>query len=270
ETRLGRAFSLHTFGGLAGFAVAPPLMLVLASLFDWRAALVIVGAVGIATGIVLVLFRALLRDDAERRKTAGMQALRQLLTRPLILMFLFTTFSSATSAGIYNFSIAAFVDIYGVELALASSSLTIFVVMTAAGVLPGGMLADKAGRHDLVLVVCTVIVIACILLAGWGALPFWLALGALGLAGLARGIVNASRDLMVRHIAGGASVGTAFAFVTTGFLLGQAIAPPIYGYLIDQGSPQFVFWASAAFSLISIGTVFASRTRYFRDKGVSG
>ena len=69
----------------------------------------------------------------------------------------------------------------------------------------------------------------------------------------------------MRHLAGAHSVGTAFAFVTTGFLIGQAIAPPIYGYLIDHGSPENVFWASAAFSLISIGTVFASRTRLFRD-----
>ncbi len=261
EQRLGRAFSLHTFGGLAGFAVAPPLMLLLASLFDWRTALVIIGGVGIATGVVLMLCASLLHDDAARKKKSGMGALRQLLSRPLILMFLFTSLSSAASAGIYNFSIAAFVDIYGVDLALASSGLTVFLVMSAAGVLPGGILSDRTTRHDLVLVVCTVISIAGILIAGAGAVPFWFALGGLAFAGFARGIVNASRDLMVRHIAAGASVGTAFAFVTTGFMVGQSAAPVFYGWLMDMGLPHAVFWAGAGFSVLAIGTVFLSRER---------
>jgi MFS family permease len=76
-----------------------------------------------------------------------------------------------------------------------------------------------------------------------------------------RGVVNASRDLMVRHMTGGASVGTAFAFVTTGFMVGQSAAPVFYGWLMDIGRPQAVFWTAAGFSALAIATVFLSRER---------
>ena len=38
--RIGRAFSIHTFSGLLGAAIAPPLVVALAAAFDWRTALV--------------------------------------------------------------------------------------------------------------------------------------------------------------------------------------------------------------------------------------
>ena len=36
KRRMGRAFSIHTFGGYAGFAVAPPVIVALAAVFGWR------------------------------------------------------------------------------------------------------------------------------------------------------------------------------------------------------------------------------------------
>ena len=47
EKRLGRAFSIHAFGGSVGLAVAPFITLTLAAWFNWRSALIIVGSVGI-------------------------------------------------------------------------------------------------------------------------------------------------------------------------------------------------------------------------------
>lgn len=41
--RVGQAFSIHTFTGNLGWVVAPGVMLSLTALYDWRAALVIVG-----------------------------------------------------------------------------------------------------------------------------------------------------------------------------------------------------------------------------------
>jgi hypothetical protein len=67
--------------------------------------------------------------------------------------------------------------------------------------------------------------------------------------------VNAARDVSVRHSAGGHSVGTVFAFVSSGFLFGGALTLPIYGFLLDLGSPQIVFWTSAVFSIGSVTTV---------------
>ena len=51
--RIGRAFSFHTFSGVLGGAIGPGLVLALASLWDWRAALMICGAAGAVGGAVL-------------------------------------------------------------------------------------------------------------------------------------------------------------------------------------------------------------------------
>ena len=48
KSRIGRAYSLHSLSGTAGFAVAPLVMLGLATLWNWRIALFIIGTIGIA------------------------------------------------------------------------------------------------------------------------------------------------------------------------------------------------------------------------------
>ena len=95
--------------------------------------------------------------------------------------------------------------------------------------------------------------------AGLGLLPFWAVIAVLALAGLMRGLVNSARDISVRHVASSHSVGTVFAFVTTGFLVGQAFSPPLYGMLLDLGSPSIIFWVSGAFYAIGVGTIFLNR-----------
>jgi MFS family permease len=90
-------------------------------------------------------------------------------------------------------------------------------------------------------------------------MPFWVVIGVVGIAGALRGLVNASRDISVRNAATDVSVGTLFAFVTTGYSGGQIVGPALYGWLMDTGHPQLVFWVSAAFSFIAIGTMMINR-----------
>ena len=90
-------------------------------------------------------------------------------------------------------------------------------------------------------------------------LPFWLVIGTLALAGFMRGLVNPARDVLVRRAAPPGAIGAAFGFITTGFTVGQAIAPPIYGWLMDIGSPNMLYWLASGFTLIAIPLVFASR-----------
>jgi MFS family permease len=54
-------------------------------------------------------------------------------------------------------------------------------------------------------------------------------------------------------------VGTLFGFVTMGYSGGQILGPALYGWLLDSGHPQLVFWASAAFSTLAICTMATGR-----------
>jgi MFS family permease len=266
KSRIGRAFSLHSLSGTAGFAVAPLIMLGLATVWDWRIALFIVGAAGIAAAVMMMIQRKTILDVVPRattepnrnRKTTGWRAL---MTRPMIMFFLFYAFLAGAGSGLNTFTVTAMIAIYDIELSSATATLTSFLVMSGVGVLLGGFVADRVKRHDFVLMAAYGVAAACLMLVASRFLPFWLVIGTFAMAGFMRGLVNPARDILVRRAAPPGAVGSAFGFITTGFTVGQAFAPPVYGWLMDIGSPTTLFWLASAFTLIAIPLVFASRER---------
>src|SRR5690606_19930682 len=55
SARVGKAFSIHTFSGFLGGAIAPPVLLVVASIAGLSGALIFAGAVGLAAAAALAL-----------------------------------------------------------------------------------------------------------------------------------------------------------------------------------------------------------------------
>ena len=264
KSRIGRAFSLHSLSGTVGFAVAPLVMLGLATLWNWRIALFIIGAAGIGAAIMLTVQRKAIQDMAPGKATEPNREpkasnWRALMTRPMIVFFIFYAFLAGAGSGLNTFTVTALIAIYGVDLSSANATLTTFLAMAATGVLLGGFLADRVNRHDLALMAAYGVAAACLMLVASEILPFWLVIGTLALTGFMRGLVNPARDVLVRKAAPPGAIGAAFGFITTGFTVGQAIAPPIYGWLMDVGSPTMLYWLASGFTLIAIPLVFASR-----------
>ena len=72
--RMGRAFAIHTFGGYAGFALAPPVIVGLTAAFGWRLALLLCGLAGLIVAALMLANSAVLR--AGDAGAAGRQAAR--------------------------------------------------------------------------------------------------------------------------------------------------------------------------------------------------
>ena len=262
--RLGRALSVHTLGGNLGFVVAPLIMVMLAAVFDWRMATMIIGAVGVLLALVMMGLSEVLGDSGKTKDRAR-DSWKTLVTSPkIMLLFLFYALSSAANCGMVYFSVVAFTGVYSILPAVAATALTAYQVMSMMAVLPGGWLADRVKNTELLLCVCFLVSGVLIVIAGLGLTPFWIVIGLVGAAGALRGLVNASRDVSVRHAATDVSVGTLFGFVTTGYSGGQILGPPLYGWLLDIGHPQLVFWGSAAFSTLAIATM--ATTTIWRPK----
>lgn len=260
--RLGMAFGIHTFGGSAGFAVAPAVMVGLAALGDWRGAMLAVGLTGVGLAAAVQLSGRLFGAGGQpvKARPAAGGVWRTLLTSRPILMFLVFNFGfAAANSGVSQFGVAALTEGYGLSLAAANTALTLYLGGSLVATLPGGWLADRTTRHNLILIVCFGVSSLFIAAIGLGSLPFAIIAGALLAGGALRGLSMSARDVLVRRAAGDVPVGTVFAFVTTGFSVGGAIAPVIYGLLVEWGSPQAVFWASAGFGLICVATVVPER-----------
>ena len=74
----------------------------------------------------------------------------------------------------------------------------------------------------------------------------------MSLTGLLNGIIMPSRDLIVRAVTPAGSFGLVFGFVSTGFAVSAVIAPPLYGWLMDQGQPLAIFLCAAGFTALAL------------------
>jgi FSR family fosmidomycin resistance protein-like MFS transporter len=265
ERRMGRAFSAHNFSGQLGTGIAPALMIFLANSYGWRVALMVAGVFGLVVMLGLATQWNALHDDAMPKKkakgtvTSGWAeariGLRILLSKEMAIFFLFFAMLSMTSSGMQSFAVAALVDLHATPVATASAALTGYLLCSAFGVLVGGELADRTKRHDIVAAI--VFVVTAIITAAIAALDFSAAvLMMLMLAmGFGQGIIRPARDMMLRAAAPRGSVGKVFAYVSAGISGGSALAPIPFGYLLDHGRPDWVFYLLSIFMLVSLVTV---------------
>ena len=244
QERMGRAFSLHTAAGYAGFAAAPAAAIGLEALFGWRGALVAIGALSLPAVIALAAFARALRSagglHGERRSAVGV-----LTARPILLLFAFMTLLAMGGSGVQTFLVTVLPKIHGVTLAAAAAALTAWLVGSTAGTLAGGWIADRTVRH--VMTVALMLVGSAVLVAALGVMPMGplAAVATAGVAGAMLGVLMPARDMLVRAAAPPGTVGQVFGFVSSGLPLGQAIVPAPLGALVDSGRPGMTLVASA-------------------------
>jgi MFS family permease len=252
ETRMGRAFSIHTFAGFLGGAVAPATMAALVSVVGGHGALIAAGAIGPLVAL-LVLSIGIPDASASDRKTGGADAPRQsVITPALIVLTIFFLLLSLSNAGISNFGVVALMSGYGETFSAANLALTAYLGASAAGVLAGGFLADHTERHGQVAAACFAVNAAILLVVAAVDLAQLLLIGAMGLAGFLSGVIAPSRDMMVRNAAPPGAAGRAFGIVSTGFNIGGIISPLLFGWIMDQNLPHWVFGVSVAFMVLTL------------------
>jgi len=257
--RIGQAFSVHTFAGMLGSAVAPPSLLVMQSLWGWRGAFVGAGVIGFAVAALLMAVRdhAEFKPSAAARDkdTAAPLGWRILLAPAILLNLVFFVLLALISGGTYNFSVVAFGALFGTPVTVANAALTGNLLLSAIGVLIGGLLVGRTTRHGLVAALGLAGIALFTLLVAEFDVGTVALIAAMSAAGLCSGVIMPSRDMIVREVTPPGSFGKVFGFVTTGFNIGGIISPLIFGAIMDHGSPKLVFIMVAAFSLIAIVTV---------------
>jgi MFS family permease len=77
-------------------------------------------------------------------------------------------------------------------------------------------------------------------------------IAAMAVAGFLGGVIAPSRDMLVRNAAPPGAAGRAFGIVSTGFNIGGIISPLLFGWIMDQDMPHWVFGASAVFMTVTV------------------
>lgn len=252
EARMGRAFSVHTFAGYLGGAVAPAIVAALVTVAGGTGALIASGAIAVLVALLLVVMN-IPDAGAHKTKPGNENAPKQAVITPaLITLTALFMLLSLSVAGINNFGVVALMSGYGASYSAANVALTAFLGSSAVGVLAGGFLADYTERHGYVAAACFAANALIVLLIALVTLPGWALTVTMATAGFLSGVIAPSRDMLVRNAAPPGAAGRAFGIVSTGFNLGGIVSPLLFGWIMDQSAPHWVFGASVIFMLATV------------------
>ncbi|MDX2103427.1 MAG: MFS transporter [Alphaproteobacteria bacterium] len=261
KARMGRGFSVHQLSGTLGYATSPAIGLALATAFDWRTALLGLSLAGLVAVAILVRAAPLLDTSDRRQATATSSeaaSFFQLFSYPAIFLgFAYFLTTAAAGKAVDTLGVSALSKMYELPLATLAWGVTVYLLGSAAGILAGGVLADRTERHDLVAVGGLALAASLVLPIASGSMPFVLTLVLLAATGFAAGATGPSRDLLIRGASPKGATGKVFGLVYCGLDAGSALSPFVFGLLLDRGMPTALFAGMAILYAVTITTALA-------------
>lgn len=289
--RLGHAYAMHGVAGSLGWALAPVYMVGIAQVAGWRWAFFGAALLGLLMLAMASWKRHLLttakaalpagvstrgagrpqagpagaaRADAgaggaggAREVTAAPAGQLAFMRLPAVwFSFAFFFASAVALGGVQSFGPESARLLHEVPLSVVALCLTAYMLASAGGMIIGGFVASDPSRAERTIAVAfglAAIVAVTLPFVPWpGALmplPF-------ALMGLAAGVANPSRDLLIRRAAPPGATGRVYGVVYSGLDLGMSIAPPIFGLMLDHGVPAGVWIGIAIAQLLMIAGAF--------------
>jgi len=263
--RLGHAYSVHGITGSLGWALAPAFVVPLAIAFSWRVALASAGALALVVLLVLWLNRAVLALDVKAvHKAAGADAAAggelAFLKIPAVWMcFGFFFFYAMALSVVQTFAPAAAGHLHAVPVALIAICLTTYMVASAGGMVVGGFLASDPSRCERVVGLAFGTAAMLALVLALVDFPPVLVPAMFGAMGFASGIAGPSRDLLVKRSTPANASGRVYGVVYAGLDIGQAVAPLIFGRLMDHQQYTSVIIGLAVVQAVLIASAFNVR-----------
>ncbi|MEZ2721545.1 MFS transporter [Paenalcaligenes hominis] len=256
--RLGHAYSVHGFTGYLGWAATPLFITVLGSAYGWRFA-VMMAAVLIAVLLVISIWQRELWGEApqnDENKSVATQSIGQtlvfLLRQPALwCAFLFFAFSSAALSAIQNYSIPLLSKVYGLSQVVAGSTLSAYMVAAAIGMIAGGFLVGASKKTERIIFIMLCLAGACMLLLALDIVSSSIAIVLVTLGGVCSGVAAPSRDMLIRSVTPKGATGSVYGLVYSGMDVGAAIAPVVFGHLIDAQFERAPWYGGAIAFVLS-------------------
>ena len=252
SARLGYAFSVHGLSGSLGWALTPILLVGLMGFIGWRNAYLVTAGVYALVLMILLFNRDQLVTTVVRKQDASEASSLDFMKLPVVWWcFAFFLLSTITLAVVQSYSASILKAMHGVSLQAATATLTAYMLASALGILVGGFVSARVGaqRSDKVIAVCMSVGALCMMLAGTGWLGAFGSMVLLAATGFAVGIGGPSRDMMIKRATPKGATGRVYGTVYSGLDVGFAIAPLIFGLLMDRALYSLTMITSA-FALI--------------------
>ncbi len=259
QPRLGHAFSVHSLSGNLGWALAPLFMTGIASTAGWRVAGACAGLVALPALALVLAGRRHLADVAQARAAGpNVRTADILRVGPVWLCFVFFLLLTAAFGAFQNFGAPIAQHLYGLSLTAAAGSLSAYLLAGAVGIVLGGFLTQR-GNHDRTIALGLAAAAGCALVLASGLPEAWAVLPLMAAIGFLTGLAGPSRDMLVRQAAttrfGQSAYGRVYGFVYSGLDAGLALAPLLFGGLMNAGAYGQVL---AGVALLQAGAIVAA------------
>ncbi|MFS2163883.1 MFS transporter [Variovorax sp. Varisp62] len=266
-TRLGHAYSVHGITGSLGWALAPAFVVPIAIAYSWRVALASAGVVALVVLLVLWVYRSVLSLDAAavhkatgQGEPAPVGGEFDFLRIPAVWMcFGFFFFYAAVISVVQTFAPVAAGHLHAVPVALVAVCLTVYMVASAAGMVVGGFLASDPSRCERIVGAGFGIAAALALVLAFASFPPIVVPVLFGAMGFVSGVAGPSRDLLVKRSTPPNATGRVYGVVYAGLDIGQAMAPLVFGRLMDHGQYTSVIVGLALVQGVLIASAFNVR-----------
>ena len=264
-SRLGHAFSVHGITGSLGWALAPALLVPLSIAYGWRVALMCAAALAFTVMGFLWLNRAQLALDlvparkAESSTPATEGSLDFLKIPAVWMCFAFFLFYAMALSGVQAFAPEAAKLLHDVPVSAAALCLTVYMVCSASGMLAGGFLVSDPSRCERVIGAGFGVAATVALVIGFVDIPAATVPVLFGVMGFGAGIAGPSRDLIVKRASPPNATGRVYGVVYSGLDIGQAVAPLMFGTLMDLHRPAQVWLGIALVQGVLIVNAFNVR-----------
>ncbi len=268
-SRLGHAFSVHGITGSLGWALAPALLVPITLAYSWRTALMCAAALIFAVLALMWIYRDRLalplpsdvaQSGDDHKPVQTPEGNFDFLKIPAVWMcFAFFFFNAMVLSAVQAFAPEAARLLHAVPIASAAMCLTTYMLCSAGGMVLGGFLASNPARCERVIAAGYGLSAVVALIMAWIDVPgAWVPL-MFGVMGFASGTAGPSRDLIVKSAAPANATGRVYGVVYSGLDIGQAVAPLLFGTLMDHGQPMQVWIGIALLQLMLIGSAFNVR-----------
>ncbi len=271
ERHRGRAFSVRGFLGSLGFGAPPAVVTAAVAVpgLTWRHAVAAIGLFGAAyTVLTLLAFRRYVGrsvtapaetdgdGDDGGRPSLGARLRGAVASPPILALALLALVSSTASWGLTSYVVVLLRDGYGLSLGIANLALTALFVVGAVTVLVGGDLADRIAAGPVLVASYASVAVVVAVLASF-VVPPAAAVGAVLLVGGLRSLAGPARSKLADALSARADLGRTFATVTVGTMVGNAVAPPLFGALIERSGLRVAFLLIATVSALAVGVTVA-------------
>ncbi len=268
HARIGHAYAVHGVTGNLGWALAPVFLITITQIAGWRAAFL--GAALLMLVVLAIVWwcrDALQVPHARTAVAHRQQGTLDFLRLPAVwLGFAFFCALAFALAGVQSFAPEAARLLHDVPLKAVAWCLTAFMLGSAAGTLAGGFLVEDLDRAERVIGVCFAAAAAVALSLAWVPWPGWTVPFVFAAMGVASGLANPARDMLIRKAAPPGATGRVYGVVYSGLDIGSSTSPLVFGMLMDAHSPALVFVGIAiAQALLIVGAFRTGRASRMRD-----